>query len=191
MCAPNINRLSFSEHILTMTEKIFVHNLLQTLCSDQELKIISQSEKKNSMPVSTGKYRFHAVDLSKSQSAHLIPCYRQLTKVNMFTWQCNVITFQKLQKIRINRWKESPKDELHILQIPCLGNTMAMHEENMVAIGRERKIIIWCIESGSCDQKLSKGKTHTFERNATILLCHFAPLKYIYHLCKILLWNVG
>ena len=41
---------------------------------------------------------------------------------------------------------------------------MAMHEENMVAIGRERKIIIWCIESGSCDQKLSKGKIQTFKR---------------------------
>ena len=67
--------------------------LFQTLCSDQELKIISQSEKKNSMPISTGKYRFHAVDLSKSQSAHLIPCYRQLTKVNVFTLECDFIIF--------------------------------------------------------------------------------------------------
>ena len=37
---------------------------------------------------------------------------------------------------------------------------MAMHEHNMVAIGRERKIIIWNIESGSCDQKLSRGKIY-------------------------------
>ncbi len=62
---------------LTQLDVVF----FQVLCNDQELKIIQQSEKKNQMTVSEGRYRFYAVDLSKPET-DLIPCYRNLTKVS-------------------------------------------------------------------------------------------------------------
>ncbi len=44
----------------------------------------------------------------------------------------------------------------------------------MVAIGRERKIVVWDLASNTCDQKISKGQCAFAQQTARFCVAPFA-----------------
>ena len=88
--------------------------------AQKQLDILLQSEKKNNLYQSQGKYLFYAMQL-KNASGELIVCNRQLSSV------------------------------------PCLGESYLVHKDSSLIIGRSRVTVTWEVDTGTTDQRMSKG----------------------------------